>query len=231
MLGDGRSDSSQPILSRSRLTIEVSELEEWNRTESEYPRERCVHELIGEQAERRPEGEAVVYEGEVLSYGELERRGNRLGNYLREQGVGPERLVGVYLERSLEMVVGLLGVLKAGGAYVPLDPEYPPERVRYMVGDAGVELVLTEERLAGELAGLGVRVLVLEREREEIGRRSEARPESGVCPENLAYVIYTSGSTGQPKGVMVTHRSAVNYVRWAARAYGCDHGPSLVHTS
>ncbi len=150
-----------------------------------------------------------------MSYGELNRRANQMGHYLRQQGVGRETLVGVCVERSVEMVVALLGILKAGGAYVPLDAEYPQERLGYMVQDSGVGVVVTEEKLLERLPSYElnfVQVICLEREQEEIGQQSEENPEAVNGGEDLAYVMYTSGSTGQPKGVMVAHRGITRLV-------------------
>ena len=185
-----------------------------------YPEDRCVHELFAEQAERTPERIALICEEQQVSYGELNRRANQLGHYLQGLGVGPEVVVGLCLERSVEMVVGLLGVLKAGGAYLPLDPEYPLERLGYMLEDAGVGVVLTERELEERLPAFWGQTVCLDEEWERIGEESESEPESGVEAENLAYVIYTSGSTGRPKGVMVRHRSLVNYTHDICRQLG-----------
>jgi len=186
-------------------------LVEWNETRREYPRERCIHELFEKQVELTPEAVAVVYEEQELSYRELNRRANQLAHYLRGLGVGPEVLVGICVERSLEMVVGLLGILKAGGAYVPLDPEYPQERLSFMLEDAEIRILLTQERLGVLLASRGVRVVRLDTEWEFIAREREINVESGVMGTNLAYLIYTSGSTGKPKGVMVCHANVINF--------------------
>ena len=196
-------------------------LYEWNATQAEYPaagsrREKLVHELFEEQAERTPETVAVVFEDSTLSYGELNRRANRLAHYLRGLRVGPDARVGICLERSIEMVIGLLGVLKAGGAYVPLDPTYPSERLQYMVADSAPVAVLT--RGQGPLlfsGGDGPAALDLGDEAPPWRGESESDPDPvrvGLRPESLAYVIYTSGSTGMAKGVMVEHRQLVNYV-------------------
>src|SRR5213594_2530601 len=185
-------------------------VEEWNQTEAWYPREKTIVKLFEEQVEKTPERVAVVYEGESLSYRELNRRANQLARRLRGWGVGPEQLVGLCMKRSLEMVVGLMGVLKAGGAYVPLEPDYRRERLEFMVRDTGVKVVLSEERNRKAVEGEGLRVLSLDTEWGEVAAESGEGVESGVQPENLAYVIYTSGSTGKPKGVMVEHRSVVN---------------------
>ena len=177
---------------------------EWNRTEAVY-REGCVHELFEAQAEQRPEAVALVYEAECLSYGELNARANQLGRYLRELGVGPEVRVGLCVERGLAMVVGMLGVLKAGGAYVPLDPAYPVERLAFMLEDIQAPVVLTQQHLRQQLPKSESRLLCLDTEWEEIGRRDRSNLEPVVSGKNLAYVIYTSGSTGRPKGVCVQH--------------------------
>jgi amino acid adenylation domain-containing protein len=193
-------------------------LVEWNRTEVEYPT-GCLHEWIEAQAARTPEAVAVVFEDRRLTYGELDARANQLAHALRGLGVGPEVLVGLCMERSLELMVGLLGVLKAGGAYAPLDPEFPAERLAWMLGDTRAKVVLTQERLKERLGACEARVLCLDSEWAEIGKQSEDRAESGVRPENLAYVIYTSGSTGKPKGAMNTHRGIVNRLLWMQEAY------------
>ncbi|MGA7893821.1 MAG: amino acid adenylation domain-containing protein, partial [Candidatus Sulfotelmatobacter sp.] len=187
-------------------------LYEWNATEREYPRDKCVHELFEEQVRRSPEAAAVVFEEEELSYGELNARANRLAHYLRELGVGAETRIGLMVERSIEMVVGLLGVLKAGAAYVPLDSGSARERLKYMLEDSGARLVLTSRSLSPMIREVaGPEVLLMEAE-EWHRYGSEDSPVS-IEPAQLAYVIYTSGSTGRPKGVGVEHRQLVNYVR------------------
>ncbi|HEX8273217.1 MAG TPA: amino acid adenylation domain-containing protein, partial [Longimicrobiaceae bacterium] len=196
-------------------------LEGWNRTEADFPREQCLHELFEAQAGRTPGAVAVVFEEEALSYAELNARANRLAHALRRRGVGPEVRVGVCLERSLEMVVALLGVLKAGGAYVPLDPAYPAERLAYMLADSGVRVLLTGAAVRGALAvPEGVEVVDVAGAEAELAGEAEESPDSGVAPANLAYVIYTSGSTGRPKGVMNAHRGIVNRLAWMQAEYG-----------
>ncbi|WP_188938366.1 non-ribosomal peptide synthetase [Puia dinghuensis] len=186
-------------------------LEEFNATAVDYPRDKTVVELIGEQAERSPEAIAVAYGLQRVSYRELEERSNQLGHYLRGLGVREEVLVPVCLERSVEMIVGILGVLKAGGAYVPLDPEYPTGRLAYMLEDVQGRVVVSSREVAARLPVSGaVRVVLLDEERAEIDRCSLRRVEQSLRPERLAYVIYTSGSTGQPKGVMIEHGSLLN---------------------
>ena len=196
---------------------EREELAGWNRTEKEYGERGCIHELIEEQVKRSPDGVAVVYEQEQVSYEELNRQANIWAHRLRREGVGPETVVGVHLERSVELVVALLAVMKAGGAYLPLDPGYPEQRLKYMVEDAGVEVVVTEPGLGGKLPG-SVRQIWIEGGVGEAGQE-QSEAESGVEAGNLVYVIYTSGSTGQPKGVGNTHRGLVNRLSWMQSEY------------
>jgi amino acid adenylation domain-containing protein len=188
-------------------------LVQWNDTQREYPRESCIHELFEGQVERTPQAVAVVYEGQSLTYAALNERANQLAWYLREQGVGPDQLVGLCAERSLEMVVGVLGILKAGGAYVPLEPSYPTERLAYMIQDAAPQVVLTTEGLGARLGERRSRLIALDADWPEIAQHSTSNLNArtlGLSAHHLAYVIYTSGSTGQPKGVMVEHAGVVN---------------------
>ena len=220
------SDAVQhPERSISELQLLASEeraqvVEEWNRTERVYEGGQCIHELFEAQAARTPEQIAVVSEQEALSYEELNARANQLAHYLRRMGVGPEVLAGLMLERSVAMVVALLGVLKAGGAYVPLDPHYPAERLRYMVRDAGVAVLVTEQRW---LAGLGAealpQVITIENAAEQIGKENKSNVSNETDARSLAYVIYTSGSTGQPKGAMNTHGAVRNRLLWMQEQY------------
>jgi amino acid adenylation domain-containing protein len=195
-------------------------LECFNETYRPYPREKLVHELFEEQAARTPDVVAVIDETQSLSYAQLNARADQLARWLRERGVGPDTLVGLCVERSVEMLVGLVAILKAGGAYVPLDPTYPPERLAYMLKDAAPKVVLVQERLRPKLPEAKCEVLALDAQWEEIARQDA----SGVSvPElradHLAYVIYTSGSTGQPKGAMNEHRGVVNRLLWMQEAY------------
>lgn len=205
--------SELPLLDEQERRL----LSEWNRTNAEFPRERCLHELIEEQVKRSPEAIAVVFEQEQLTYAELNGRANQLAQHLRKLGVGPEVKVGICLERSFEMVVGLLGILKAGGAYVPLDPEYPRERLAFMLEQVAV--VLTTQYLADSLSLHTAKVIRLDADWPTIALESKADVQSGATAENLAYVIYTSGSTGQPKGVMNTHRALCNRLHWMQKTY------------
>ena len=193
-------------------------LEEWNDTGRVVP-QATLMELFEAQAERSGGAVAVVYEEEEISYRELNERANQVGHYLRELGVGPEVRVGLCVERSAEMVVGLLGILKAGGVYVPLDPEYPVERLRYMLEDAQASVVVTQDHLLERLTGSGAQVFCIDSEWSKAGRQSRENPAVRVGVENAVYVIYTSGSTGRPKGVVVCHRATVNHMKWMQSSY------------
>ncbi len=184
-------------------------LVEWNQTRTDYPKDRCIHQLFEEQVEQTPDAIAVVFENQHLTYRELNAKANQLARYLQALGVKPDVLVGICVERSLEMVVGLLGILKAGGAYVPLDPTYPQERLGFMLEDAQVPVLLTLQQLVEKLPEHEARVVCLDTDSRAIARERQDNPISGVTSENLAYVIYTSGSTGQPKGVLITHANVV----------------------
>ena len=200
-------------------------IEEWNATAVEYGVRESLGELFERQAEREPEVVAVVSAGETVSYGELNERANQLGHYLRGLGVGPEQVVGLCLERGVGQVLGLLGVLKAGGAYLPLEASYPEARLRYMLEEAGVQVVLTEAKVAERVPQGEWRVVRVAEEWERIGQESRAEPEPVVSGENLAYVLYTSGTTGRPKGVMIRQSAVVNLWRaLAARVYGEESG-------
>ncbi|MCC3597906.1 MULTISPECIES: non-ribosomal peptide synthetase [unclassified Microcoleus] len=189
---------------------ERQQLVAWNNTATDYPQNACIHQLFEEQVERSPDAIALVFEDQQLTYKELNQRANQLAHYLGKLGVTAEVMVGICVERSLEMVVGLLGILKAGGAYVPLDPAYPPERLALMLEDAQVPVLLTQRRLVESLPKHQARVVCLDTDWEIIERQSEENPECSLTSENLAYVIYTSGSTGKPKGVLVGHRGLCN---------------------
>ncbi|MHB8382373.1 MAG: non-ribosomal peptide synthetase [Candidatus Binataceae bacterium] len=190
---------------------------EWNSPATEYPAGKCIHELFEEQAELNRDRVAVTCEREQLTYGQLNERANRLAHHLIGLGVGPEVLVGICVERSLEMIVGLLGILKAGGAYAPLDPECPKERLALMLDDAETPILLTQKRLLGRLPKRTARTICLDSDWGEIAGQNPDNPSSGIKCENLAYIIYTSGSTGGPKGVQVTHAN-VSRLMSATRA-------------
>lgn len=189
---------------------------ELNDTGKDYslPADGCVHQIFEASAERFPQTPAVVFIDETMTYAELNRRANQLAHYLRSLGVGPDVPVGICLDRSVDLMVGVLGVLKAGGAYVPLDPSYPHSRLIYMLEDANAPVVLTRNQFAREVEIAGVRIVCVDSEAENIARESEENLASGVTPDNLTYIIYTSGSTGKPKGIGLTHRSLANLVEW-----------------
>ena len=187
-------------------------LVEWNNTTKDYPQDKCIHQLFESQVERTPDSVAVVFEDQQITYLELNARANQLAHYLQEKGLRAEVLVGICVERSIEMIVGLLGVLKAGGAYVPLDPAYPFERLSFMLEDSSLPLLLTQSKLVGKLPPHSARVVCLDSDWQEIALHSNENPSSTVSPNNLAYVIYTSGSTGKPKGVQICHQSVVNFL-------------------
>nr|MDZ8007541.1 amino acid adenylation domain-containing protein [Nostoc sp. DedSLP05]MDZ8097380.1 amino acid adenylation domain-containing protein [Nostoc sp. DedSLP01] len=203
-------------------------LVEWNDTQVDYPFDKCIHQLFEQQVEKTPQSVAVVFKDQSLSYRELNERANQLAHHLQRLGVGPEVLVGVCVERCVEMVVGLLGILKAGGAYVPLDPEYPPERLAYMLEDSQVKVLLTQEKLVTLLAQSQAQQVCLDTNWSDISQASTENPDSKVLPQHLAYVIYTSGSTGKPKGAMNTHQGVCNRLLWMQQAYQITPDDSIL---
>jgi amino acid adenylation domain-containing protein len=209
---DQRLDALPFLTEAERFQVQV----EFNATEREYPREACVQQVFAAQAERTPDAVAVVGhsvtkgEEERLSYRELNRRANQLAHHLRKLGVRPGVAVGISIERSTEMLVGLLGILKAGGAYVPLDPAFPRERLAFMMQDAQTPVLLTQQHLLAELPGHSARVVCLDRDWDAIARENADAPAASVAASDLAYLIYTSGSTGKPKGVEIPHRALTN---------------------
>lgn len=223
--------SHLPILSRRE---HHQLLVEWNSTYVKYPHGRCLHELFEEQVKCSPATVAVkLYDGQGASasnkrqeftYAELNAKANQLAHYLQEVGVGPEVMVGICMKRSLEMVVGLLGILKAGGAYVPLDPSYPKERLTYMLKDAKIPVLLTQQQLTDQFEDHDALTICLDTNKDKIAKYSGKNCISEVKSENLAYVIYTSGSTGMPKGTLIMHRGVVNYLSWCTKAYSVAAG-------
>ncbi len=189
-------------------------LVEWNDTNIEYAKNKCIHQLFEEQVEKTPDAVAVVFEEQELTYRELNCRANQLAHYLQKMGVKPDVLVGISVERSLEMIVGLLGIIKAGSTYVPIDPTYPEERICYMLDDSRVSILLTQNHLKATLTEYAGFKIALDTDWEAIATESEENAVSEVTPENLIYVIYTSGSTGKPKGAGVYHRGFTNLVNW-----------------
>jgi amino acid adenylation domain-containing protein len=215
-------DIDRPISDISVLTEAERRqiLIEWNDTKVDYPQDKLIHQIFETQAEKTPDATSVVYEGQSLTYKELNQRANQLAHYLIATGVGPEKMVGIAVERSLEMIVGLYGILKAGGVYMPLDPTYPADRIAYMMQDANVPVLLTQQRLLDKLPPHKARAVCLDSDWDSlIARQSTENPEGKATLENLAYVIYTSGSTGKPKGAMNTHAGILNRLMWMQDAY------------
>ncbi|MBE7374214.1 non-ribosomal peptide synthase/polyketide synthase, partial [Pseudomonas lopnurensis] len=194
----------------------------WNRTEADFPRDACIHQLIEAQVEKTPEATALIFGEQEVSYRELNRRANRLAHKLRELGVGSDVLVGIAVERSLDMVVGLLAILKAGGAYVPLDPEYPQDRLAYMLEDSQAILLLSQSSLQDRLP-LSFRARTLLLDQISLEPYPDNNPLNLTLPGGLAYSIYTSGSTGRPKGVLIEHRNAVALIGWALSIYSLEY--------
>ncbi|WP_373528143.1 amino acid adenylation domain-containing protein [Nostoc sp.] len=206
-------------------------LVEWNDTQVEYLCNQCIHQLFEEQVERTPDAIAVVFENQQLTYDELNYRANQLAHYLKALGVKADVLVGLCVDRSLDMVVGLLGILKAGGAYVPLDPEYPPERLSFMLLDAQVSVLLTQQHLVKRLPEHQAKLVCLDTEWQLISQSSQDNLITDIQATNLAYVIYTSGSTGTPKGVMIEHHSLVNFTKAEVIEWGINQSDRILQFS
>lgn len=186
---------------------------DFNQTKVDYSLDKCIHQLFEEQVETTPNNIAAVFEDQQLTYAELNARANQLAHYLQSLGIGAEMLVGIYLERSLEMIVTLLGILKAGGAYLPLDPALPKESLALRLQDSRATVLLTEQHWVNDLPTDAVRVICLDSDQGVIARQSNRNPTSEVTSENLVYVLYTSGSTGRPKGVAIEHQQLLNYLK------------------
>jgi amino acid adenylation domain-containing protein len=201
-----------------RKEDELRQRTAWNQTNLEYPRDRCVPQLVAAWAQEAPHNTALVVGNQVMTYAELNRRANQLAHHLQTLGVGPEVRVALCVERSFEMVIGLLGILKAGGAYVPLDPGYPADRLAFLIQDAQAPVLVTQSYLAERLPDTGARTVAFDCDAQLLSQQSTNEP-AGCIPGDLAYVIYTSGSTGHPKGVQITHESLVNMVFWHQRAF------------
>src|SRR5579863_4229323 len=190
------------------------QLAAWNATQQDFPFDICVPQLVAQQAAATPAAIAVVAGHEQLTYQELNRRANQLAHYLQTLGVGPNTLVGLCVERSLDLVVGLLGILKAGGAYVPLDPSSPIERLAFMLEDASASALVTRQSSAATLPASALRLVCLDTDASLLAQQSADKPSCEITSGDLAYVIYTSGSTGRPKGVQITHESLLNLIYW-----------------
>ena len=232
-----RTDREEPLGRRSPTeslqTHSVGEGQEnipasWNQTYRDYPRDRCIHELFEQQVEKTPEALAVIYESEQLTFRQLNERANQLAHHLRCKGIGPDRLVGVCLVRSLEMEIALLAILKAGGAYVPLDPDYPPERLSLLLRETAVPIVLTQSPYAEKLAGGSAEVICLDRAGPILETCPTADLGKVAQPGHLAYVIFTSGSTGVPKGVMIEHGALLNRLWWMQEVFPLAQGDRVL---
>ncbi|MEH1775243.1 amino acid adenylation domain-containing protein [Nostoc sp.] len=234
LLGSIVSDPQQRITDLQLLTSsEIQQLlVEWNNTKTEYPQDKCIHELFEAQVEKTPEAVAVVFEDQQLTYRELNAKANQLGHYLRSQGVKPEVLVGICIERSPLMVVAVLGILKAGGAYLPLDTAHPKERLAFILEDTQSPVLLTQQRLIEKFPTDNTKVICLDSNWKKIAQESSENPVCKTDAANLAYVIYTSGSTGKPKGTLIPHQGLLNYLSWATQAYTVEQGKgTTVHSS
>lgn len=216
--------SDAPLLTPA----EREQLAQWNNTRRDYPADTCLHELIERQAARTPDAVAAMFEQESIHYRELNARANQLAHYLRKLGVGPETLVGISMERSIDMVIALLAIMKAGGAYVPIDPAYPKERTAFMIEDSGLRFLIIGQSQDFDPVNFGGELICLNRDWRTIAQESVANPAVLVKPENLVYLIYTSGSTGRPKGVQIPHRALVNLLASVQQFPGLTQRDSLL---
>jgi amino acid adenylation domain-containing protein len=205
---------NQPISSYQLLFYEELQclLVEWNQTQMDYPRHLCAHQLFEAQVERTPDSIAVIFDDQSLTYRQLNQRANQLAHHLRSLGIGPEKMVGVYLERSLEMVVAVLGVLKSGGAYIPMDPMFPAQRIGYMIEDSQMPVIVTQRSLTDSLPPHNAQFVLMDDDSLMLARLPQENPSLLGDTESLAYTIFTSGSTGRPKGVQIPHRALVNFL-------------------
>ena len=206
-------------------------LAELNETTATFSEEKCVHQLFEEQVERAPDAIAVCLGSEELSYRELNLRANKFAHYLRVMGVGPEVIVGIFTDRSFEMLVGLLAVLKAGGAYLPLNPEYPLERVGFMIEDSQTRVVLTQNYLLHRLPDTATRTICLDADYPVFSSERGENLQTSATPDNLAYIIYTSGSTGRPKGVLVAHRGVTNMIEASGKLFHVDSNSRILQNA
>lgn len=219
LMTNGQPSSSENNLERDNLTLPILKesennlLREWNHTQTDYPQQASIHQLFEAQVEKTPDAVALIFNNQHLTYRDLNNRANQLAKHLQSLGVGTEILVGICIERSLEMVVALLAILKAGGAYVPLDPGYPQERLAFMLSDTQVSVLLTQKELVTKLPTHIALVICLDTDWNTIAQNKKDNLSTSVTADNLAYVMYTSGSTGTPKGVSVIHRGVVRLVK------------------
>jgi amino acid adenylation domain-containing protein len=237
---EGIIDNPKEQISQLPLLSEVEQqqlLVEWNDTGADYPFDKCIHQLFEEQVERTPDAVAVMFEDvetqyiASLTYQQLNYRANSLAHYLQTLGIKPDTLVGICVERSLDMIVGLLGILKAGGAYVPLDPEYPTSRLHFMLEDAQISVLLTQKHLVDKLPENQAQLVCLDTQWQAIDQLSQDNLNTDVQATNLAYVIYTSGSTGTPKGVMIEHQSLVNFTKAEVIQWGMNQSQRILQFS
>ncbi len=228
------SDPERPIHDLPILTGEERRqlLAESSGEAGHFPGATCLHRGFEDRVSRTPEAVALVFEGSNVTYDDLNRRANRLAHHLRFLGVGPDVVVGLCVDRSIDMVVGILGILKAGGAYLPLDPTYPSDRLAFLLEDSAVPVLVTEERHLGDLKAPGAKIVALDRDRDALARCGDGNPKTDVGPEHLAYVIYTSGSTGKPKGALVTHNNVARLFEatQAWYGFGADDVWTLFHS-
>jgi len=220
--------SQLPLLTESETN---QLLFDWNHTKIDYKNDLCLHQLFEQQVELTPQAIAVKLENEFFTYQELNNRANQLAHYLQSLGVKADSLVGIFVERSLDMIIGILGILKAGGAYVPLDINYPKERITYILEDTQLSILLTQSQLLEQLPAFQGITICLDQDWSTIAKQSTVSPLVEVDQHNLAYIIYTSGSTGQPKGVMIEHRSVVNYILTTIREYGITSEDQILQFS
>jgi non-ribosomal peptide synthetase component F/acyl carrier protein len=233
LLAEAVADPDRPVSALPLISEEERRqmVVQWNDTATDFPRDVCIHELFADRAADQPDATAVVFGDDRLSYRQLNEQSNQLAHHLRSLGVGPDVLVGIYAERSMEMVVGLLGVLKAGGAYVPLDPSFPQQRIQLMLEDTQAPALLVQEHLLERLSAYPGKVVRLDADKETIARQPTHRLETSAGSEQLAYVMYTSGSTGRPKGVMISHRALVNLLTSMQREPGLEPSDVLLSVS
>ncbi len=226
LLADASARPATPLQELDALAADERQalLIDFNDTDAEYRKDFCAHQWIEEQAQATPDAIAVRQNDETLTYRELDERANQLAHHLQARGVGPDILVALCIERTLDMAVGILGILKAGGAYVPIDPAYPEERLRFLLEDTRAPVLLTQESMLAQLPTADAEVVCMDSDRSAIDEHPRTAPRSSVSPSNLVYVIYTSGSTGKPKGVVITHEKLV--ISNTARVNAFGHTPS-----
>jgi len=201
------------------LLTDIAQQQIWNATEQHFPQDLCIPQLVERQAMATPEALAIIMGNQQLTYKALNQQANQLAHTLKTYGIGPDTLVGICLERSIALVIGMLAILKAGGAYVPIDPTYPEERISFMLKDTEISVLVTKQSIAGNLPAEGIKMIFLDSDAALLAQESQANPPCTITTANTAYVIYTSGSTGQPKGVQILHRSMLNLVFWYRQAF------------